>query len=151
MIKEERFTMAFAREYVQQQTFSLQMARDAQIAQYEIYKSGFEKPDKYRLTNVLSAITTVAGIFLKEARLANTVVSLVNGLAVDEEKILETMVKNGSFELTEVVGFLQNNTRYDLVECDVPFIEYETAGVRFVTGKCRVKRVHVKGGGWIIM
>ena len=36
--------MAFAREYVQQQTFSLQMARDAQIAQYEIYKSGFENP-----------------------------------------------------------------------------------------------------------
>lgn len=37
-----------------------------------------------------------------------------------------------------------------MIEVNLPFIEYTTVGVRFITGKGVVTRIH-SGSGWIIM
>jgi hypothetical protein len=51
---------------------------------------------------------------------------------------------------------LKNNPQYDLIEFEYPYLTYfdvndEGEDITFVTGEGIVKRVHVEGGGWIIL
>lgn len=67
-----------------------------------------------------------------------------------EKDVLQSMVYSGYWNLGYIEDFLVDNPGYDLVEVNLPFIEYVTEGVRFITGKGVVTRVHL-GSGWIVM
>ncbi|MGW8444406.1 hypothetical protein ACWGXJ_26225 [Paenibacillus sp. S33] len=83
------------------------------------------------------------------ASLAAGVTSLLLGMVPSEKDALEHMVKDGYWALGYLEDFFSDSPDYDMIEVKVPFIEYETANVRFVTGNCVIKRVHKKGGPWI--
>ncbi len=61
------------------------------------------------------------------------------------------MVYDGYWHLGYLEDFLVDNPNFDLLEVNFPFIEYETAGVRFITGNGVVTRVHSKSGGCQIL
>jgi len=82
--------------------------------------------------------------------LAAGVISIVTGMIPSEKAVLQSMVYSGYWNLGYIEDFLVDNPGYDLVEVNLPFIDYTTVGCRFITGSGVVTRVH-SGSGWIVM
>ncbi|WP_391572307.1 hypothetical protein [Cohnella sp.] len=147
--------MAFTKEYAAKLIFTLDDVRKAERAQRNIYDYGFDQPDEGTLVNKLAAVSGVLStvFFLSTpASLAAGVFSILGGMMAVEKDILKTMVHEGYWQLGYLEDFLDDNPSYDRLEVNLPFIEYETQGVRFITGKGVVTRVHPRnGGGWIIL
>lgn len=77
---------------------------------------------------------------------------LLATIAPSAQAELDKLVKNGYFEMGELKEFLHKNKKYDLIDVQLPFIEYKVKGkrIRFVTGKGVIKRVHSKSG-WVAL
>ncbi|EES73417.1 MULTISPECIES: hypothetical protein [Paenibacillus] len=147
--------MAFTKEYAAKVILSLDGVRKTERAQREIYDKGIVSPtDSSTLADALSASATILGlVFLKSTAvgLATAVLGIVTDLIPNEKEILKEMVYDGYWHLGYLEDFLVDNPNFDLLEVNFPFIEYETAGVRFITGNGVVTRVHSKSGGWQIL
>ncbi|MBY9081143.1 hypothetical protein D3C81_1520540 [compost metagenome] len=146
--------MAFTKEYTATLTLSLDSVRKTERAQRVIYDSGLVSPNQNTLATGLSYSASILGIvfFLSTpASLAAGVVSLVSSLVENDKAVLQSMVYSGYWNLGYLEDFLVDNPNYDLIEVTLPFIEYETKGVRFITGKGVVNRVHSTSGGWTLL
>lgn len=146
--------MAFTKEYAAKVILSLDGVRQTERAQRNIYDSGIINPvSTSALTNLLSYSSGILSLFLANtaAALAASVLGLVASLTPSEKDVLQSMVYSGYWNLGYLEDFLVDNPGYDLIEINFPFIEYETAGVRFITGKGVVTRVHSASGGWVIL
>ncbi|MCR8845312.1 hypothetical protein NQ117_16640 [Paenibacillus sp. SC116] len=146
--------MAFTKEYAKKVILSLDEVRKAKQAQTAMYEHGFKKPNGDKLAQLVGASATILGLVF----IASTSVGVAAGiagilalLAPNEKAALESMINTGYKELDKIETFLETNTKYSHVEVNLPFIEYERQGIRFVTGKGVVTRVKAKNGGWVIM
>ncbi|MDU4695715.1 hypothetical protein D3C76_1153810 [compost metagenome] len=146
--------MAFTKEYARKIILSLDGVRKTERAQRTIYDKAFDKPTN--VTDLTDGLSNVAGIlgliFLTSTAtgVATGVFSIVAMLAPSEKDDLQDMVYEGYWNLGYLEDFLDDHPEYDLIEVNFPFIEYETQGVRFITGKGAVTRVH-SGSGWILL
>lgn len=143
----------YVKEYSAKLIFTLDTVRQAQRAQRTIYDSGIVNPNQNTLATNLSPVAGILStVFLKypAASLAAGIISIVTSMIQSEKDILKSMVYSGYWNLGYIDDFLVDNPGYDRVEVNLPFIEYTTVGVRFITGKGVVTRVH-SGSGWIIM
>lgn len=145
--------MAFAKEYSAKLTLNLDQVRKTERAQRAIYDSGIVNPNQNQLITGLTSASGVLSTFLAyygPTSLALAIFSLVGTLVPNEKSALQSMVNTGYWELGYLEDFLVDHPQYDLIEVNLPFIEYETAGVRFITGRGAVTRVHTSGG-WILL
>lgn len=71
-----------------------------------------------------------------------------------EQSALKNLVLEGFYGINYPISFLeQNSDLYDMIQIELPFIEYSGTGgdaVRFITGKGRVIKVHTNGG-WVLL
>lgn len=144
--------MAFAKEYAATLTLNKDQVSKIAIAQRHIYDAGIVNPNSNRLASLLSSVASVLGLAFVASTpvgLATGVTALVAGMLPNEKGILESMVKEGYWQLGYVEDFFRASNDYDLIQVQMPFIEYETAKVRFVTGKCVIKKIHKKNGPWL--
>lgn len=145
--------MAFTKEYASKLVLNLDQVRQISRAQRNIYDSGIVSPNSNTLASALSGLTSVLGLaFMIPAAgaLSIAVVGIVSGMVPSEKSILKEIVYDGYWNLGYIEDFLVDNPDYDMLEVNLPFIEYEDAGVRFITGRGAVTRVHTHGG-WILM
>lgn len=145
--------MARSTEYATKIILNLTSLRQTERGQRVIYDSGIVSPDGNALTAGLSAVSAILSlIFLKSpaASLSASVISLVSGMFSSEKEQLKSLVYEGYWQLGYLEDFLVDNPQYDQIEVNLPFIEYPDQGVRFISGKGVVTRVH-SGTGWIIM
>lgn len=144
--------MAFTKEYTATYIFTKDTIEKAERAQRVIWDSGIVDPDEDKLAQSLGAVGTILGLYMAStaAGLAATVIGLVTAMSYNEKDAIEDMVEKGYWGMGYIEDFLDDHPEYDRVEVTLPFIEYETAGVRFVTGEGLVKRVHA-GSGWILL
>ena len=146
-----------AKEYSSKVTVNLDKILNMQIAQRETYEKGLVKYNNQALIGALGPVSSVLGILFIQSTpvsVATAIGGLISTvLSPSLKEMLKEMVYNGYYHMGEIVSFLKNNSKYDLCEVDFPFIEYTVDGkiIRWVTGKGRVTKIHVKGGGWITM
>lgn len=145
-----------ATEYAQKQIFTLDSLRKAQRAQRCMYDSGIVSPNSGALEGQLSTLTAVLGIFAASstpASLALGVVSLATDmLSYGEKEILKNMVYEGQWQLGYMDDFMVDNPKFDRIEINLPWIEYNVNGkaIKFITGKGVITRCH-SGSGWEIV
>jgi hypothetical protein len=148
--------MAYSgREYSSRVTMSLSQVKTTARAQRVIYDSGIVTLDSNKLTSGLSAATNVISLVFAAKTpysLAAAIASLVTSFNSSAKATLERLVKDGYWELGYLQDFLEDRPQYDLIDVELPFIEYNVDGerVRFITGRGVVKRVHSKSG-WITL
>lgn len=143
----------YTKEYATKLIFNLASARQAEQAQRAIYDSGIVSPNQNTLATKLSPLAGILSfVFMRypAVALAAGVISIVSGMIESEKDVLENLVYAGDRGLLSVIDFLAANPGYDSLEVNLPFIEYVTEGVRFVTGNGVVTRVH-SGSGWIVL
>jgi hypothetical protein len=130
------------------------------MAQQRIRKDGVIDLDDNKLESFLSTVASILGFFVVKAPtpvgVALSAVSLGLGLSTSEKDILTNLSIDGEDYLAELYDFMKNNPQYDLIEFEYPYLTYfdvndEGEDITFVTGEVIVKRVHVEGGGWIIL
>ncbi|MFK4301990.1 hypothetical protein ABH892_002094 [Paenibacillus sp. RC254] len=147
--------MAFTKEYTASIVLNLDQVRQMQRAQRNVYDKGLVEQNTNALAIALSTSLSVIGaMFFKYTApsLAAGIASLLVGMIPSEKEALKSMVINGYWEMGYLQDFLEDNQgRYDLIEVKFPFIEYETQGIRFITGKGVVTRVHSTSGGWMLL
>ncbi|MBR0579159.1 hypothetical protein P9F86_19080 [Bacillus altitudinis] len=142
-------------EYADRVTVDLDQVLNMQSAQRNVYKKAFQKKDYSNLKDALGASSTILGLLF----IANTPTGVVTGvtgllatIAPSAQAELDKLVKNGYYEMGDLQEFLHENKKYDLIDVQLPFIEYKVNGkrIRFVTGTGVIKRVHSKSG-WITL
>lgn len=143
-----------AREYKDTLTVNLDQLVKMERAQRNIYDRGFVSPSKVDLTSLLGLSATVLGlVFIASTpvSVATAAVSLgTSFVPPSEKKLLEGMVKTGYWDLGYARDLLADGY-YDLLEMELPFIEYVVNGqkLRLISGKNAVKRAHIKGSSWV--
>lgn len=146
------------REYVQTLELSLDQAIKLAGAQRTIYLNGFGKntsaSDFASKLNDFSGVMGIlfavgSGVVASVGGWATTIIGLVSGL--NSTDTLEKYVKDGSFYMTGVIDFLNENKKYDRIRVVVPMIEYNTVNgyVRFIIGEGSTTGVRLVGGNWI--
>ncbi|MDQ0492526.1 hypothetical protein [Paenibacillus brasilensis] len=147
--------MAFTKEYTASIVLNLDQVRQMQRAQRSVYDKGLVEQNTNALADALGNTLSILGsVFFKYTAysLAAGIASILLGMVPNEKEALKDMVYNGYWEMGYLQDFLEDNQgRYDLIEVKFPFIEYETQGIRFITGKGVVTRVHSTSGGWMIL
>ncbi|MEK5322679.1 hypothetical protein NSS94_26125 [Paenibacillus sp. FSL L8-0644] len=147
--------MAFTREYTANLVLNLDQVRQLQRAQRNVYDKGLVEQNTNALATALSTSLSILGaVFFKYTApsLAAGIASLLVGMIPSEKEALKNLVITGYWEMGYLQDFLEDNQgRYDLIDVKFPFIEYETQGIRFITGKGVVTRVHSTSGGWMLM
>ncbi|WP_348625367.1 hypothetical protein ABFT51_27925 (plasmid) [Paenibacillus peoriae] len=147
--------MAFTREYTANLVLNLDQVRQLQRAQRNVYDKGLVEQNTNALATALSTSLSILGaVFFKYTApsLAAGIASLLVGMIPSEKDALKNLVITGYWEMGYLQDFLEDNQgRYDLIDVKFPFIEYETQGIRFITGKGVVTRVHSTSGGWMLM
>ncbi|MGG1615149.1 hypothetical protein ACIFQM_23375 [Paenibacillus sp. NRS-1782] len=143
------------KEYTANIVLNLDQVRQMQRAQRNVYDKGLVEQNTNALAAALSTSLSVIGaMFFKYTApsLAAGIASLLVGMIPSEKEALKSLVINGYWEMGYLQDFLEDNQgRYDLIEVKFPFIEYETQGIRFITGKGVVTRVHSTSGGWMLL
>ncbi|MBN8203902.1 hypothetical protein [Bacillus sp. NTK034] len=142
-------------EYAAKITVSLSQIRNMQRAQQDIWTEGFKNNNYSKLQSLLGTTATVLGLVFvasTPAGIVAGVTGLVVGLAPSAKNTLKNLVYNGYWEMGYLERFMEDNPKYDLMEVELPFIEYTVDGkrIRFVTGRGVIKRVH-SGSGWITL
>ncbi|ASR49499.1 hypothetical protein B4V02_23830 [Paenibacillus kribbensis] len=147
--------MAFTREYAATLTLNLDQVRKTQRAQRNIYDKGLVEQNTNALADALSASLSILGaVFFKYTApsLAAGIASILASLVPNEKEVLKDLVYTGYWQMGYLEDFLVDNQgRYDMIEVKFPFIEYQTQGIRFITGKGVVTRVHSTSGGWMVL
>lgn len=147
--------MAFTREYTANIVLNLDNVRQMQRAQRNVYDKGLVEQNSNALAAALSTSLSILGaVFFKYTApsLAAGIASLLVGMIPSEKDALKSLVINGYWEMGYLQDFLEDNQgRYDLIDVKFPFIEYEIQGIRFITGKGVVTRVHSTSGGWMLL
>ncbi|OMF77887.1 hypothetical protein [Paenibacillus peoriae] len=147
--------MAFTKEYTANIVLNLDQVRQMQRAQRNVYDKGLVEQNTNALAAALSTSLSVIGaVFFKYTApsLAAGIASLLVGMIPSEKEALKSLVINGYWEMGYLQDFLEDNQgRYDLINVKFPFIEYETKGIRFITGKGVVVEVHSTSGGWMLL
>ncbi|WP_342553769.1 hypothetical protein [Paenibacillus sp. FSL R7-0652] len=144
--------MAFTKEYAATVTLNKKDVLDMMKAQRVIYNSGISKPDKAQLIADLANVTGIlATIFLVSTPggLAGALAQALLASTPSEKQTLDLMVKEGHFKMGDLADWFDDNSGFDIIEVKLPFIEYETQRIRFVTGRGAIQRVHKKGGPWM--
>lgn len=143
-----------ATEYKSKVIVSLDNLRKIERAQREMRDSGIIKSNSGALTTVLNTAVSVLGIFAQTTVQATvaTVTSLGLGLIESEKTILTRLMNNGQNYILYTADFMVDNPKYDLIELELPFIEYIISGkkIRFIQGNGRITRMH-SGSGWILV
>ncbi|OLP63623.1 hypothetical protein BACPU_29850 [Bacillus pumilus] len=142
-------------QYAARVTLNLSQIRKMTSAQRNIFDKGFDKKDYSKLKDALGTSATVLGLVFVTSTPAGVVAGvsgLLATLAPSARGTLKELVYNGYWQMGYLEDFLTKNKRYDLIDVQLPFIEYKVKGkrIRFVTGKGVVKRVHSKTG-WITL
>ncbi|OUZ06698.1 hypothetical protein [Bacillus pumilus] len=142
-------------QYAARVTLNLSQIRKMTSAQRNIFDKGFKKKDYSKLKDALGGSATVLGLIFVTSTPAGVVAGvsgLLATLAPSAHGTLKQLVHDGYWEMGYLEDFLTKNKRYDLIDVQLPFIEYKVKGkrIRFVTGKGVVKRVHSKTG-WITL
>ncbi|MBL4986945.1 hypothetical protein [Bacillus safensis] len=142
-------------EYAARVTLNLSQIRKMTSAQRNIFDKGFNKKDYSKLKDALGTSATVLGLVFVTSTPAGVVAGvsgLITTLAPSARGTLKNLVYNGYWQMGYLEDFLTKNKKYDLIDVQLPFIEYKVKGkrIRFVTGKGVVKRVHSKSG-WITL
>ncbi|MBG9942093.1 hypothetical protein ABE237_12365 [Brevibacillus formosus] len=142
-----------AREYAAKLTVNLDQLRKIERAQREVYDKGLVKPSDTKLLTALGAVASVLGLVFVASTPAGVVAGvtgIVASITPSAKDALESMVKAGYWELGYMEDYLVDNPRFNRMEIELPFIEYNVNGetIRFITGKGIILRVH-NGSGWI--
>ncbi|MEK4397023.1 hypothetical protein [Bacillus sp. FSL K6-2860] len=142
-------------QYAARVTLNLSQIRKMTSAQRNIFDKGFKKKDYSKLKDALGTSATVLGLVFVTSTPAGVVAGvsgLLATLAPSARGTLKQLVYDGYWHMGYLEDFLTKNKRYDLIDVQLPFIEYKVKGkrIRFVTGKGVVKRVHSKTG-WITL
>ena len=142
-------------QYAARVTLNLSQVRKMMSAQRNIYEKGFNKRDYSKLREALGTSATILGLVF----VTNTAVGIVAGvtglltaLAPSAQGTLKNLVDKGNSQMGYLEDYLAKHKKYDLIDVQLPFIEYVVKGkrIRFVIGKGVVKRVHSKSG-WITL
>ena len=103
--------------------------------------------------NAISLTSGIIGLFLTGG--AATVAGLIsstNGVIASYpsyNKLLATVLQDGCNEMIDLREKLVDIPKYDVFEIEFPFIHFTDKKIRYVQGKGRVLRAHIKGGRWI--
>ena len=144
--------MAFTKEYASNLTLNKSDVEKMMSAQQTIYEAGIQKGDTAQLiADLASAAGILSTVFLAAtpAGLAGALAQALLASTPSEKKVLDAMVKDGYWEMGTLLRWFNNNPTFDIIEVRLPFIEYETQRIRFVTGAGAIQRVHKKGGSWM--
>lgn len=141
-------------EYMGSVIVNLKQMEDMETAQRCMYDYGIKDKNTNLLANVLGPVSSVLGlVFLSSTPMsvASAVVGLAATLSSGQENALKDVVYNGYWQMgynKDEIKLLNN--QFDLFEIEFPFLEYPDKNIRFVQGKGRILRAHVRGGnGWV--
>ncbi|MDM5246024.1 hypothetical protein [Lysinibacillus sp. G4S2] len=143
-----------SREYMANLTLSYSEVEKVMTAQQVIYEKGLVKLESNSMITALGPVATVLGLAFvtsTPAGIAAGVAGIISGLVGSAKAELDSLVKNGYWELGKTRDFLKNNPKYTHVELKLPFIEYTLDAkdkIRFITGKGVLVRVKTSTG-WI--
>lgn len=149
----------YSSEGIATKTFSTKQLLDTMQAQGVIREKGIIQESSNATASALSTFTSVLGFFVTKLPTAVGVslsaVSLATGLFPSSKDILIQLSQDGEDFLRNQYYWMANNPQYDLIEIQYPYLKYydvnaEGEDMTFVSGDGIVKKVHVKGGGWII-
>ncbi|MCG7379341.1 hypothetical protein MH215_20275 [Paenibacillus sp. ACRSA] len=143
--------MAFTKEYAANVTVNKKEVLDMMKAQRAMYDKGIIKQDRAGLVADLAGVVGVLSIFLQSTPggIAGAVTQALLASVPSEKAALDAMVKEGHFQMGYLADWFDANPNFDIIEVKLPFIEYETQRIRFVTGRGAIQRVHKKGGPWM--
>ncbi len=142
-----------AREYISKVIVNLDQLRKIQRGQRTIYDSGIVNPNSNTLIAGLSGVVSILALaFIRSTPVgvAAGVISLASGMTSSEKDILKNLVYSGYWHLGYMDDFMVDHPNYDLIEMELPFLEYtvDKEPIRFIQGKGMITRVHTKNG-WI--
>jgi|GEM_PF-2540484 hypothetical protein len=145
-------------EYYETVTVSygeLTKMNNAQIKMRDRINGGSESTLRNAL-NGLSLTTSVIGLFMSGG--AATVVGLVSattGVAASLPSYKSAVVSCMNKGLSPMGDLLEHlyplDKKYDLFEIEFLWLDFRTQGIRYFQGGGKVKRAHVRGGGWVSM
>lgn len=148
-----------AKEYIRTLTLTPAQIKQAERAQRETYNLGLINPNSGALQTALGRVSGVLGlVFIAYTAfgVATGTIGLIGSLSVDSKQALKNMVNDGNNYLRRLIDICDDNPKYQLLEVELPFVEYSTYDtrtdytIRYIIGQGAVKRVKVNGG-WILL
>ncbi|WP_346929694.1 hypothetical protein [Clostridium sp.] len=125
---------------------------NAQIKMKDRINGGSESTLRNAL-NALSLTSGICGLFIPSTVLG--LISATSGVAASlpsyKSAIVSCMDKGLSPMGDLLEGLYPLDKKYDLFEIEFLWLDFRTQGIRYFQGGGKVKRAHVRGGGWVSM
>ena len=144
--------MGRRREYIDTLVLSKQEINSIKRAQFEMRMEGFTNQNEEKLRQKLSAFTNVLSFAFKlptAVTLATAAISAITS-SPSERDVIINVCRNGEDYLEQLWNIMDDNPNYELIEVQLPFLEFIDEEFRIVQGRGIVKSVKV-GGYWIPM
>ncbi|MBU5675907.1 hypothetical protein KQI88_05725 [Alkaliphilus sp. MSJ-5] len=144
--------MGRRKEYIDTLVLSKQEINSIKRAQFEMRMEGFTNQNEEKLRQRLSAFTNVLSFAFKlptAVTLAAAAISAITS-SPSERDVIINVCRNGEDYLEQLWNIMDDNPNYELIEVQLPFLEFIDEGFRIVQGRGIVKAVKV-GGYWIPM
>lgn len=144
--------MSRRKEYLEKLVLSKREIEEMERAQFEIRKEGFEAQNEEKLRLGLSAFASVLSMAFMLGTPATLAAAVIAGItsSPSDRETLKITSRHGEDYMRELIYTMDDHPNYELIEVELPFLEFIDEGFRIVSGAGRVTAVK-DSGNWIPM